>query len=420
MLYIGEVLDGFGTHVGSGLEVDENGTLVRIIPVGTVPEDDDAVAGFHIVPGLVDVHNHGGGGTSFPDNIAPDEIRAGIAAHRSRGTTALVASLVSMADPLPAIRALVPFCESGELAGIHLEGPYISPCKAGAQNPAAIRSADLAELESWLRAGDGWIRTMTIAPETANAAEAARMLLDFGAKPSWGHTAADGATTAAVLESTMQHAADIGFEGVPQTATHLFNAMPSLSHREPGPVRELIQAARKGEVAVELVADGIHVAPILVEDVAAYVASGPGFDAEELDDGARVAPELATIFVTDAIAAAGMPEGRYELGGLAVDVVDGAARLAGLDTIAGGCSLLSDQLALFAGRGVLSLAAIVRATVAGPAFAASLLRTGREAAGITLEFEPGTKPNFMVLDRDYLPLAVVREGQPVTMTPAAS
>ncbi len=437
----GEVRDGFGTVVGTGLVLDDDGVLTRVLdePANSQVElcvgtDQDVTSGAHIIPGLVDVHCHGGGGASFPDDIDEDSISKAIAAHRAAGTTALLASLVSMIDPLPAIDALVPFCRSGELAGIHMEGPFVSPHKAGAQNPAAIRGGDLAELESWLQAGDGWIRTMTVAPETENAAEVARMLLDYGAKPSWGHTATDGATTARVLRSAFAYAREIDFFGVPQTATHLFNAMPAINHREPGPIREFIQAARRGEIAVELIGDGVHLAPILVEDVAEYVGGGSadvsGDSMGSENDGSwwegggawregngellaaqnRIPAPLATILVTDAMSAAGMPEGTYRLGGLEVEVQGGAARLAGKDTIAGGCSRLVEQVALLASREVLDLEQLVRAAVAGPAYAASLLRPSRRAAGVTLTFDRGTKPSFVVLDSDYRVLQVVREG----------
>ena len=123
------------------------------------------------------------------------------------------------------------------------------------------------------------------------------------------------------------------------------------------PCGEYIQAARRGEIAVELIADGVHLAPELVEDVVSYVGSAG-----------------TAVFVTDAMAAAGMPEGSYQLGGLSVQVRDGAARLSGSDTIAGGCTMLADQVELMAGRGLLSLGQTVEACVAGPTRAASLLR----------------------------------------------
>ena len=379
----GTVLDGYGREAGGGL-VLEGGVLARVLPRGYSGEAD--VSGALIAPGLVDVHCHGGGGASFPDDVDPRSIRKAIEAHRASGTTALLASLVSMADPLPAIRALLPFCESGDLAGIHMEGPYVSPHKAGAQNPAAIRGADPEELTSWLEEGKGFVKTMTIAPEADHAMEAVRILLAHGAKPSWGHTAASGEIAAQALEATSRCAAELGFEGVPQTVTHLFNAMPPIDHREPGPVREFLAAAREGGAIVETIGDGVHLAPALVEDVHGWVRGNAAF-------------------VTDAMAAAGMPEGRYALGGLDVDVREGAARLAGKQTIAGGCSRLSDQLALFARRGALPFGQIVRACVAAPAKAASI----EGAKGVTLDFELGKRPNFVVFDRSFSPVCVVRE-----------
>ncbi|MGO1591044.1 MAG: N-acetylglucosamine-6-phosphate deacetylase [Ancrocorticia sp.] len=381
----GLVLDGYGNVAGHGLVLDGEGRIREIIRA-----DGPAPAGY-IIPGLVDLHCHGGGGTSFPDDLEPEAIARGIEAHRNAGTTALVASLVSMVDPLPAIRALVPFCQSGELAGIHMEGPFVSPHKAGAQNPEAIRDGNLAELETWLRAGDGWIRTMTVAPEIPHAAEVAAMLLAHGAKPSWGHTSATADQAAQAMAGVVQEASHSAT--IRQTATHLFNAMPPLSHRAPGPVREFIQGAKRGEISVELIADGVHLAPELVEDLVDYL------------DLAGTA-----VFVTDAMAAAGMPEGAYQLGGLDVEVKDGAARLAGSSTIAGGCSKLSDQVALMGQRGALSLPQIVRATVSGPVRAASLLREGRAAKGVTLTYEIGVKPNAVVLDADFRVVQVIREG----------
>lgn len=139
----GEVRDGFGEIVGSGLVLNDDGELVDVLSSSgesgerSLRSGDGAVSetiGSFIVPGLVDVHCHGGGGASFPDDLDEESIRSAIAAHRGGGTTALVASLVSMIDPLPTIRALVPFCQSGELAGIHMEGPFVSPYKAGSKS----------------------------------------------------------------------------------------------------------------------------------------------------------------------------------------------------------------------------------------------------------------------------------------------
>lgn len=384
--YTGTVLDSMGGVVGSGLVLDDDGVVTEIVPA----TDEESQS--WIIPGLIDIHCHGGGGSSFPDNPTPEGIAQAIDCHRSVGTTALVASLVSMVDPLPAIKALVEACEAGELIGIHMEGPYISPHRCGAQNPAAVRNPDLDELRTWLEAGKGYIKTMTIAPEVPLADEAAKMLLDFGALPSWGHTSGTGEETADRLDATAEYGESIELGGPAQTATHLFNAMPSLHHRHPGPIREFIRSAREGDMVVELVSDGVHVNPDLVHDVVRYVA-------EE--------DPMGVVFVTDAMAGAGMPDGAYELGGLAVDIKGGTAMLAGTDTIAGSTARLSDELTLMVGDGYLTLPEVVRACVAAPANA---IRLDGTEPGVTLEFKVGEKANFLVLDQFVSVKKVIREG----------
>ncbi|MDY5584998.1 MAG: amidohydrolase family protein [Arcanobacterium sp.] len=385
--YSGKVLNGRGELIGGGLELDDSGKLVAVLPVNS------NVSGW-ILPGLIDIHCHGGGGASFPDDTDDEGISRAIAAHRERGTTALLASLVSMADPIPVIEALVPWCERGELLGIHLEGPYISAHKCGAQNPAVIRNPDLTELRSWLEAGKGWIKTMTIAPELPLAQEAANLLHEFGAIPSWGHTSANSAETAARLRETADNAKKVGLTSAPQTATHLFNAMPPLAHREPGPIRELIQAARRNECVVELVADGVHLDRNLVGDVTEYLGiSGAG---------------LGVAYVTDAMAGAGMPDGEYVLGSLPVEIADGVARLAQGGAIAGGTARLLDEVIGNVQAGVVNLAQAVQACVAGPALA---IGASEDSIGVTLTYRFGSRPNFLVLNSDLELELVVREGE---------
>lgn len=375
------VYDGHGRIIGSGLSLDADG-LVSELPAPTAAPGDGLV----VMPGLVDVHCHGGGGFSFPDDIASGQIETAARSHLRKGTTSLVASLVSMREPLPAIEALAAACDAGVLVGIHLEGPYISPHKAGAQNPAAIRGADLAELADWLAAGRGWIKTMTIAPETENAIQAAEMLLSHGALPSWGHTAAGSATTARAIAAASHYAAAHGLAKVAQTATHLFNAMPQIHHREPGPVRELIAAARRGECVVEVIGDGVHLHPNLVADVLAI-----------LDD-----PEQGgAILVSDAMSGAGMPEGEYLLGGLAVSIAKGKAVLSGTETIAGGVSSLSEQIRLLHSAGV-PLPRLIRACCATPAQALGL--------PVPLTIEVGQKLTAAVFDAKLNLISVYRDG----------
>lgn len=389
------VLDGWGRIIGSGVEVAADGTVQRLLPAPDAESADsaspdsarpnsassappaavpDAPTRF-LIPGLVDVHCHGGGGASFPNDIDPESIRTAARTHRERGTTALIASTVSLEDPTPAITALADACDEGVLVGIHLEGPFISPCKPGAQDPDAIRPISLDELQSWLEAGRGWIRTVTIAPELDNAVEAARLLLTNGAKPSWGHTNADGATVRAVIEQTTAIGDELGIRPA-QTATHLFNAMPPLLHRAPGPVRELLAASARGECVVELIADGVHLAPELVADVLAIDeqnSAGPG----------------GAMLVTDAMAGAGMADGAYRLGALAVTIDGGVARLTEGGAIAGGTSRLSDQLPILAEQGM-DLGTIVNAVCAAPARALGLevpltFTVGEPFSGVLLD-----------------------------------
>lgn len=465
MFYLGRVLNGYGREVGYGIETDDAGTLARVltaeeaaaVTAGLAAErdsrgiearaaeafglgaDNPRVRRAHVItPGLVDIHCHGGGGFAFPDNYADEEIATAIRTHQRGGTTAMFASLVSLADPLPQIEALVPFCERGELAGIHLEGPYISREKCGAQNPEVIRPVDEAELRSWLEAGRGWIKTMTVAPEAEGAQRAAELLLEYGGKPSWGHSHGDGAITRAEIARTLEVARRHGYvplaacgeagggavgQEAAQTVTHLFNAMTAFTHRAPGPIREYIQAARRGFISAEVIADGYHVHPDLVEDVVAYLdepelgaaggfgsSHGAGSLSGSAGAGAGVgAGQLGipgAFFVTDSLAAAGMPPGKYTLGGLAVEVRDGACYLEGTNTLAGGASVLADQVALFAGRGKLTLPQLVRATVAGPVYAGGAW----DAPGVTVEFTPGKPVNLVAWNEAMTPLAVVREG----------
>ena len=381
----GRVFDGFGNQIGSGLVLDGN-QLAEVIP-GT-PDANWPL----IVPGFVDVHCHGGGGFSFPDTTNPEEIATAIKAHRSGGTTALFASLVSLADPLPYIKALIPFCEKGELAGLHLEGPFISKAKCGAQNPEVIRPADLTELETWLHAGQGWFKTMTIAPETDNALAAAKLLLKYGAVPSWGHTSCDEDQARLALDYTVKTARELNWQGYAQTVTHLFNAMSPINHRSPGPIIEFLRSAKDRTAGVEVIADGHHLKPELVEDMFSTF------------------PDASLFFVTDALAAACMPPGKYTLGGLKVEVKNGACYLDGTNTLSGGASCLLNQFALFARRGQIPLAKLIRACVGTPVQAASI---PEDVPGVTTRFTPGCKPSFMLLDSDYRIQRLFRQGEEI-------
>ena len=277
------------------------------------PADHDLGAST-VVPGFVDTHVHGGGGASFSGG--PEAVATAVALHRRHGTTTLVASLVteSPADLLRQVTGLAEEVRTGQIAGIHLEGPWLAVERCGAHDPALLRDPDPGELRQVLEAGGGAIRMVTLAPERAGALDAIAMLVGANVVAAVGHTEATYSQTRAAVDAGAT------------VATHLFNAMRPIHHREPGPVIALLEDPR---VTVEVIADGVHVDPALYR----HVTRSAGGD--------RVA------LVTDAMAAAGMSDGAYRIGPLAVDVTGGVAHLAGTDTIAGSTATM-DRLFGFA------------------------------------------------------------------------
>ncbi len=278
------------------------------------PTDDDLGA-VTLIPGFVDMHSHGGGGSAFTE-ATPEAVDTVTALHGSHGTTAMMASLVSASpeELLRQVRALAEEVRAGRILGIHLEGPWMSPCRIGAHEPSMLRHPDPAEIDALLEAGDGAIRMVTLAPELPGGLEAVRRLVDAGVIVAVGHTEATYDETRAAIDAGAS------------VATHLFNAMRPIHHREPGPVVALCEDPR---VTVELIGDGVHVHPVNYRAASSIV--GPD----------------RLVLMTDAMAAAGMTDGPYMLGSLAVDVTDGIARVAGTDTIAGSTACM-DQLFRFA------------------------------------------------------------------------
>ena len=380
-----------GDLVTSGRRLDDALVVVdgeRVAWVGPAGgwngADDDLPApapGRLILPGLVDVHCHGGAGHGFPEADA-DGVRAAADHHLAHGTTTLLASLVAApADVLERrIAALQPLVAAGALAGVHLEGPFLSVARCGAQDPHSIVPGDPDLLRRLLTAGQGAVRSMTLAPETPRFAEVLDVLAAAGVTPSFGHTDASAAQTTAAIATAR------GRLG----ATHLFNAMPPLHHRAPGPVAACLAAAARGEMVVELVGDGVHLAPETVATVFALVG----------------ADQIA--LVTDAMAAAGMPDGRYPLGPMTVDVTGGVARLAtdggSQGAIAGGTARLIDVLRRTVHDAGVPLPDAVIAATATPA---RLIGLGGEAGDVAV----GRRADLLLTDDTLLPRAVMRVGR---------
>ena len=347
----------------------------RITGIGAGPPPgpaDRELPAATVVPGFIDTHVHGGGGASFSGGAA--ETAAAVALHRRHGTTTLIASLVSEApeDLLRQIRGLGEDVASGLIAGIHLEGPWLAEKRCGAHDPALLRDPDPAELSRVFGAAQGTIRMVTLAPERTGALDAIRIVVDAGAVAAVGHT-----------EATYQQTRDAIDAGA-TVATHLFNAMRPIHHREPGPVIALLEDPR---VSVEVIADGVHVDAALYR----HVSRSAGDDRVSL--------------VTDAMAAAGMADGTYRIGPLAVEVADSVARLAGTDTIAGSTATM-DQLFRFAvaGSGLPrdeALLTAVRQSSVNPARALGLP---------SAELTAGSRADLVVLDADLMVTDVLFGG----------
>ena len=383
MLLRGRVLTGADV-LPDGLVATSGDRLDYVGPAtgydGAVPPPSEQL----ILPGLVDVHNHGGGGFSFPDATAPEEVQAAVRPHLLAGTTSLIASLVTAAPQTLLARAelLAGQCEAGVLAGIHAEGPFLSHERRGAQSPDHLLPGDPGFVRELTAAARGHLRTMTVAPEVAG--KAALTLAELGVVPSLGHTAG---TTEQAETLIAQVAPVLRERGLTMTATHLFNGMPPLHHRQPGPVAACLAAAARGDMVVELVADGVHLSPALVRSLVPLLPT-------------------AVAFVTDAMAAAGMPDGDFQLGPMLVTVTKGVARLHTEDgseaSIAGGTSRLLDVIRTSVHGGV-ALADAVRAATLTPARALGL------PAGL---LEAGALADVLVVDADLRPVRVFRAGLP--------
>jgi len=345
-----------------------------------------------LLPGLVDVHNHGGGGSGFPDARTPDEARVAIREHLAHGTTTLVASLVTAAPATlrQRVGVLTELADAGELAGIHLEGPFLSTTRCGAQDPDLIQAPDADLVRELAEAAHGYLVTMTVAPELVGVVGDGGVmdaLITAGALPSFGHTDASWTqTSTAVADARARLDTTPGRRSARPTVTHLFNGMRPLKHRDPGPIPELLAAAGRGDVVVELIGDGTHLAPELVQSIFELVG----------------AKNLA--LVTDAMAAAGMADGAYRLGSQDVTVTDGVARLTQGGAIAGGTAHLLDVLRTTVAGGV-PLVDAVRAAATTPATVLGDPRVGA--------LEVGRRADVVVTDSDLRIIEVLRSGMVV-------
>ncbi len=331
------------------------------------PGDLDA-ADCYVIPGFVDIHTHGAVGEDFSDG-KPEGLQPIADYYAAHGVTSFLATTMTLKEEVltPAMHAIRDFAPKGgaKCAGVHLEGPFLSYAKRGAQAAENLHKPDAALFDRLNAASGGMVKLVTVACEE----EGALPFIQTVSKTctvSLGHTTADYDTAMA------------GFQAGATHATHLYNGMPSLLHRAPG----VIGAAFDSGASVELICDGLHIHPSVIR--ATYQLFG-----ERLN------------LISDSLRCAGMPDGNYELGGQPIVVKDHKATL--LDgTLAGSSISLLDALRNVVRFG-LPLEAAVYAASTAPAMAVGL----KDAGAI----EPGRAADLVVLDKELNLVAVFVDGQ---------
>ncbi|UDM50150.1 N-acetylglucosamine-6-phosphate deacetylase [Cupriavidus sp. MP-37] len=359
----GNILTPAGWVFGE-IHAGADGRIARIEGVPVAPAGNDAP---YVLPGFVDLLNHGGGGKDFMDG--EDAVPVILRAHVRFGTTSLLGTTMTAphAALLPALQALGRACaarpaRAARLLGVHLEGPYINPGKLGAQPDTSV-IATPEQLAQYLDAAP--LKVVTLAPELPGHLDIIRQLAARGVRVQLGHTLGSYEDALAAL--------DAGASGF----THLFNAMTPLRHRAPG----VVGAALAHAEFAELIPDLLHVHPGAIRAAL------------------RAIPRLYA--VTDATAAAGMPDGAYHLGCQAVYKANGSVRLAD-GTLAGSVLTMDQALRNFVSIG-LDLADASRRVSLYPAQYLGIAERGMLAEGCWAD--------VVVLDRALSVRSVYVEGE---------
>lgn len=331
----GKIKYGAAACANAGVNVDAN--------VGVNAGANDHIVdagGRYAIPGLIDIHLHGCAGYNFYD-ADPDSLMKMLRYQAANGVTAVCPATLTLPE-----EALARACESAAafigrekgadfaaLLGVHLEGPFLSPKKAGAQNPAYAIPPDMEMFKRLAGISDGLVKIVAVSPELEGA-------LDFIA-------AASKETVVAIAHT------NAGYEAVAEAfkrgashAVHLYNAMSPLTHREPGAVGAIFDTPG---ITAEIICDGVHLHPAAVR--IALKALGPA----------------RPVFVSDSMAATGLGDGFYDLGGLPIKVEGKAARLVNGGNIASSVSNLMDCVRAAVKSVGVPLADAVRCASANPA-----------------------------------------------------
>ena len=343
---------------------------------------DDTVlnaVGCRVIPGLVDVHFHGCVGEDFSDatpdglqKIADFELSQGVTYICPTGMTLPEDQLTAICKTTAAHRAKNP--GGAEVVGAHLEGPFLCMAKKGAQNGDYLHAPDAEMLKRLQEAAEGSVRLVTLAPEEPGSVEFIKAAKDMGIHVSLGHTVANYDTAKAAFEAGADH------------ATHLYNAMPPLAHRDPGVIGAAWEVP---SVMPELICDGIHIHPAVVRLTFGL------FGKERM------------IIISDSLRATGMPDGEYPFGGQMIEVHGNRATILGHpETLAGSVTSLMGCLRQAVSFGI-PVADAVRACTYNPAQSigidhrAGTLDVGKEASIVLLD------------EKDLSIKAIIFKGKPV-------
>lgn len=351
--------------VSCDVEFDEK---IRFLGNSGKQADLDA-QGCYVIPGMVDLHTHGAFGHDFSDgNAAAMQTLSDY--YGNHGVTSFLATTMTLQEETltDAMHALRGFTRRGgaKCAGVHLEGPFLSRAKRGAQAENCLHKPDAAMFARLQEASGNKVKLVTVACEEPGAMDFIRQV-SSQCTVSLGHTTTDYDTAMA------------GFAAGATHVTHLYNAMMPLHHREPG----LIGAALDSGASVELICDGLHIHPAVVRATAAMFG-------DKLN------------LVSDSLRCAGMPDGNYELGGQPIELKAGKATLQGSDTLAGAAVSVYEGMKN-AVRFGLPLEKAVYAAATAPAQAVGLTDTGSIAEGKCAD--------LVVLDQELNITAVFVDGE---------
>ena len=354
-----------GQFVTGGIDFETN-----IVEAGPRVTGGTDAQGCYIIPGLIDIHTHGAMNEDASDG-KPDGLLKMARYYAAGGVTSWCPTTMTLKEPvltraMEAVRDYARPADGARVAGVHLEGPFLSLKKCGAQNPDNLHAPDADMFHRLNEASGGLVRLVTVAPEEPGAIPFIREVSKT-ATVSLGHTTADYDTAMAAYQAGASH------------ATHLFNAMPPLNHREPG----VVAAASDAGATVELITDGFHIHPAIVRLVHRLFG-------EKL------------VLISDSLRCAGMPDGDYELGGLPITLTEGVARLRNSSTLAGSSIHLMDGLRRAVSFGVPLEAAVTAATLAPARAIHQDHRIGSLA--------PGKAADFVLLDEDLQIRSVYIDG----------